>query len=155
MVFGCGGDRDKGKRPIMGKLAAELADICWVTSDNPRTEDPLAIVEDVLNGMPTGRQAIHVESDRAEAILSAYKASEDGDLLVVAGKGHENVQIIGNQARAFSDSAVARATLGLVDNVLTVDPADGFAGQLNVRVRVSETKIQAVTNPRHIEITSH
>ena len=69
VVFGCGGDRDKGKRLIMGQMAAELADVCWVTSDNPRTEDPFAIIEDVFKGMPIGRQAIHVESDRAKAIL--------------------------------------------------------------------------------------
>jgi UDP-N-acetylmuramoyl-L-alanyl-D-glutamate--2,6-diaminopimelate ligase len=108
VVFGCGGDRDKGKRPIMGRIAAELADVCWVTSDNPRTEEPGAILQDILAGMPADCASIHSEVDRAAAIRAAYAASQPGDVLVVAGKGHEDYQIIGHTRHFFSDQAVLR-----------------------------------------------
>lgn len=105
LIFGCGGDRDRGKRPLMGAIAAELADSCWVTSDNPRTEDPHAIIRDVLAGMGSCAN-LHVEEDRRSAILAAYAATRAGDLLVVAGKGHEDYQIIGHTKHPFSDAAI-------------------------------------------------
>lgn len=109
VVFGCGGDRDKGKRPIMGQLASELADVCWVTSDNPRTEDPASIIRDVLAGMPAGGAQIHEEADRRRAIEEAAAACRPGDVLVVAGKGHEDYQLIGLVKTPFSDQAVLRS----------------------------------------------
>ena len=107
VVFGCGGDRDPGKRPMMGRTARELADWITVTDDNPRTEDPRRIVAGILQGMgPDAR--VRVEHDRAAAIRQALAASAAGDVVLIAGKGHENYQLIGAERRAFSDQAVAR-----------------------------------------------
>ena len=100
-VFGCGGDRDRTKRPIMGHIAETLADKAWLTSDNPRTEDPLAIIEDVRAGMKTDK--FEVVPDRAEAIRKACAALKDGDWLVIAGKGHEDYQIVGKTKHHFDD----------------------------------------------------
>jgi UDP-N-acetylmuramoyl-L-alanyl-D-glutamate--2,6-diaminopimelate ligase len=108
VVFGCGGDRDKGKRPIMGQIAAELADVCWVTSDNPRTEEPGAILKDILAGMSPDRAGLHTDADREASIRAAYAACESGDVLLVAGKGHEDYQIIGHTKHFFSDQAILR-----------------------------------------------
>jgi len=108
LVVGCGGDRDKGKRSIMGRLAAEMADICTITSDNPRTEDPLEIIQDVMYGMPAGMCSYCVEADRAKAIRQAYAATRKGDVLVIAGKGHEDYQIIGMEKHHFSDQEILR-----------------------------------------------
>lgn len=113
VVFGCGGDRDRGKRPLMGAIAAELADVCWVTSDNPRTEDPESIIEDILQGMTGSKGAPNRIPDRKAAIKAAFLATKAGDILVVAGKGHEDYQIIGFTKHAFSDQAVLR---GLATN---------------------------------------
>lgn len=111
VVFGCGGDRDAGKRPLMGRIAAELADEVIVTDDNPRTEDPAKIVADILEGMPK-QAASHVEHDRARAIRAALESSVGGDVVLVAGKGHEDYQIYGADRRPFSDQAVIRGVLG-------------------------------------------
>ena len=100
-VFGCGGDRDRPKRPIMGHIAETLADKAWLTSDNPRTEDPLAIIEDVRAGMKTKK--FEVVADRAEAIAKACAELQDGDWLVIAGKGHEDYQIVGKTKHHFDD----------------------------------------------------
>ena len=100
-VFGCGGDRDRTKRPIMGHIAETLADKAWLTSDNPRTEDPLAIIEDVRAGMVTDK--FEVVPDRAEAIRRACASLEKGDWLVIAGKGHEDYQIVGKTKHHFDD----------------------------------------------------
>jgi len=100
-VFGCGGDRDRTKRPIMGHIAETLADKAWLTSDNPRTEDPLAIIEDVRAGMKTKK--FEVVADRAEAIAKACAELQDGDWLVIAGKGHEDYQIVGKMKHHFDD----------------------------------------------------
>ena len=100
-VFGCGGDRDRTKRPIMGHIAETIADTAWLTSDNPRTEDPLAIIEDVRAGMSTDKFV--VVADRAEAIRKACAALKDGDWLVIAGKGHEDYQIVGKTKHHFDD----------------------------------------------------
>jgi UDP-N-acetylmuramoyl-L-alanyl-D-glutamate--2,6-diaminopimelate ligase len=107
-VFGCGGDRDRGKRPEMGRIAATLADEAIVTSDNPRTEDPQAIIEDVLEGMGANREVV---ADRAKAIESAVHRARAGDVILVAGKGHEQYQEIGGIRHPFSDAAVVRSAL--------------------------------------------
>lgn len=91
-LFGCGGDRDRTKRPIMGSIVQELADVAVVTSDNPRTEDPEAIIAEILSGMEPDRAHIHVEPDRAEAIGWALSQGQPGDVIVLAGKGHETYQ---------------------------------------------------------------
>ncbi|MBI1776970.1 MAG: UDP-N-acetylmuramoyl-L-alanyl-D-glutamate--2,6-diaminopimelate ligase [Proteobacteria bacterium] len=113
VVFGCGGDRDAGKRPIMGGLAAKLADRVVVTDDNPRSENPAAIRRQVMAGSPAAREI----GDRAEAIHYAVAALGPGDVLVVAGKGHEQGQIIGSQVRPFDDAAVVQAALGGLEGV--------------------------------------
>ncbi|MCC5807844.1 MAG: UDP-N-acetylmuramoyl-L-alanyl-D-glutamate--2,6-diaminopimelate ligase [Opitutales bacterium] len=102
LVFGCGGDRDRGKRPLMGRLGEALADRLFVTSDNPRTEDPARIIRDILGGMDNPERAA-VDPDRAAAIAAACAAAGEGDLVVVAGKGHEDYQIIGTEKTPFSD----------------------------------------------------
>ena len=108
-VFGCGGDRDAGKRPLMGEIAARLADQVVVTSDNPRQEDPLQIVADIRAGMSGAGE--WVEPDRAGAIARAITAAEAGDIVLIAGKGHENWQEIAGQRYPFDDLQVARAAL--------------------------------------------
>lgn len=110
VVFGCGGDRDAGKRPMMGRTACELADEVILTDDNPRTEDPARIVAGILAGIDSGA-AVRVEHDRATAIRGALARSSAGDVVLIAGKGHEDYQIVGGERRAFSDQAVARAFL--------------------------------------------
>jgi UDP-N-acetylmuramoyl-L-alanyl-D-glutamate--2,6-diaminopimelate ligase len=110
-VFGCGGDRDRTKRPRMGRAAAEASEIIIVTSDNPRSEDPHAIIDEILPGT-TGLQAtVEVESDRAKAIALAMTKARAGDIVVIAGKGHEKTQTIGKQVLPFDDVAVARQAL--------------------------------------------
>lgn len=108
LVFGCGGDRDRGKRPIMGELAFRGADRVWVTSDNPRTESLQNIIADILAGIPN-RDRLHVETDRRQAIQQAYAETKSGDLLVVAGKGHEDYQLIGTTRYPFSDKQVLQS----------------------------------------------
>jgi len=100
VVFGCGGDRDALKRPMMGAVAEKIADKVWVTSDNPRTENPKEIMDDIIAGM---EGKFLLEENRALAILAAVSSMEEGDWLVVAGKGHENYQIIGTEKKHFSD----------------------------------------------------
>src|SRR5215204_6044839 len=107
-VFGCGGDRDRTKRPLMGRIAADLADVAIVTSDNPRSEDPDAIVEEVVAGAP-GR--LDVEPDRVKAIGQALEAAQPGDVVVIAGKGHEQGQEIDGRVLPFDDRDVAREAL--------------------------------------------
>jgi UDP-N-acetylmuramoyl-L-alanyl-D-glutamate--2,6-diaminopimelate ligase len=104
VVFGCGGDRDKGKRPQMGEIAERLADTVIVTDDNPRSEDPAQIRAEILAGSRNAREI----GDRAEAIRAAVAALKTGDILVIAGKGHETYQIVGDKVLPFDDAAVAR-----------------------------------------------
>jgi UDP-N-acetylmuramoyl-L-alanyl-D-glutamate--2,6-diaminopimelate ligase len=107
-VFGAGGDRDAAKRPLMGEVAARLADGVLVTSDNPRSEDPLAIISQIARGIAKPHQ---VEPDRARAIEQAVRGAALDDVVLIAGKGHENYQEIAGKRLAFSDAAVARAAL--------------------------------------------
>jgi UDP-N-acetylmuramoyl-L-alanyl-D-glutamate--2,6-diaminopimelate ligase len=107
VVFGCGGDRDAGKRPIMGEIAARLADVTIVTDDNPRSENPAAIRSAILAAAPGALEI----GDRAQAIRHAVSMLEEGDVLVVAGKGHETGQIVGAQVLPFSDHDAVRAAL--------------------------------------------
>jgi UDP-N-acetylmuramoyl-L-alanyl-D-glutamate--2,6-diaminopimelate ligase len=104
-VFGCGGDRDKEKRPIMGSVAEKYADRVLVTSDNPRTEDPQSIIDDIRRGLAVDARCI---VDRREAIWEAVSGSSAGDIILVAGKGHETYQIIGTEKLPFDDRAVVR-----------------------------------------------
>jgi UDP-N-acetylmuramoyl-L-alanyl-D-glutamate--2,6-diaminopimelate ligase len=108
VLFGCGGDRDPGKRPMMGEVATRLADRVYVTDDNPRTETPAAIRRAILAAAPG---AIEI-GDRREAIATAISELGPGDLLVIAGKGHETGQIIGNETFPFDDAAIAREIAG-------------------------------------------
>ena len=111
-VFGCGGDRDRGKRPLMGAIAARQADLAVVTSDNPRSEDPNAIIAEILAGVSDGdRHAVAVEPDRRAAIALALAQARPGDVVVIAGKGHEQGQLIGERKIPFDDRAVARELL--------------------------------------------
>jgi UDP-N-acetylmuramoyl-L-alanyl-D-glutamate--2,6-diaminopimelate ligase len=108
VVFGAGGDRDRGKRPLMGKVAADLADVTIVTSDNPRSEDPVAIIQDVLQG--AGLE-VEIDPDRRSAIARALSLAEDVDVVVIAGKGHEQGQDVGGVVSPFDDREVARDAL--------------------------------------------
>ncbi|MGG5810383.1 UDP-N-acetylmuramoyl-L-alanyl-D-glutamate--2,6-diaminopimelate ligase [Falsiroseomonas sp. CW058] len=108
VLFGAGGDRDPGKRPLMGAAAARHADLCWVTDDNPRSEDPAAIRRAVLAGCPGGVDA----GERADAIARAMSALRPGDVLAVAGKGHESGQTIGAVTHPFDDAALVRGLAG-------------------------------------------
>ena len=110
-VFGCGGERDRAKRPLMGEIAERLADVVIVTDDNPRSEDPQQIIDEILSGMQQPAEA-EVLRERAEAIAMAHAQARSGDVVLVAGKGHEEVQQIGEQRLPFSDRALVRSLFG-------------------------------------------
>jgi UDP-N-acetylmuramoyl-L-alanyl-D-glutamate--2,6-diaminopimelate ligase len=122
-VFGCGGDRDRIKRPLMGAVAARYSDLVVVTSDNPRSEDPVRIIEDVKRGLgppatgPADGQRARSSTrylvivDRAEAVRQAIASAQPGDLVLVAGKGHEKYQIVGDRTLPFDDVEVSRGAL--------------------------------------------
>jgi UDP-N-acetylmuramoyl-L-alanyl-D-glutamate--2,6-diaminopimelate ligase len=123
-VFGCGGDRDPTKRGPMGRVVAESADVAVVTSDNPRTEDPRAICDAIVEGMrelpvlgasalERASRGVHTEVDRAKAIALSIASAAPGDLVLIAGKGHEDYQIVGAERRPFDDCAEARRALDL------------------------------------------
>lgn len=112
VVFGCGGDRDRAKRPAMGAVAARCSDLMVITSDNPRSEDPGAIIADIVQGVPVdGASHVEVEPDRRQAIRRAFALAQPGDLVVIAGKGHEATQTIGSTVMPFDDRLVAREEL--------------------------------------------
>ena len=115
-VFGCGGDRDRTKRPLMGAVAGRLSDLIVVTSDNPRSEDPNRIIEEIQRGVTADRrkdsgQRLLTIVDRREAIAKAIELARPGDLVLIAGKGHEKYQVIGDRVLPFDDVAVAREAL--------------------------------------------
>jgi UDP-N-acetylmuramoyl-L-alanyl-D-glutamate--2,6-diaminopimelate ligase len=116
-VFGCGGDRDRTKRPLMGAVAGRLSDLLVITSDNPRSEDPAKIIEDIQRGITADTrrddsQRMLTYIDRHEAIARAVELARPGDVVLIAGKGHEKYQIVGGDVRPFDDVAVAREALG-------------------------------------------
>jgi UDP-N-acetylmuramoyl-L-alanyl-D-glutamate--2,6-diaminopimelate ligase len=121
-VFGCGGDRDRSKRPEMGEVVGRLADVALVTSDNPRSEDPSAIIAEVLAGIDGGAR-VEVEPDRRKAVGLAVSLAGPGDVVVLAGKGHEVTQTSAGGSEPFDDRAVARAALA----------GRGFAGAGSIR----------------------
>jgi UDP-N-acetylmuramoyl-L-alanyl-D-glutamate--2,6-diaminopimelate ligase len=111
VVFGCGGDRDRGKRPLMGAVAARRADLVILTSDNPRSERPEAILAEIEAGARGGRASVRTVVDRRAAIREAVSACEADDALLIAGKGHETYQIIGERTLPFDDHEVAADAL--------------------------------------------
>ncbi len=117
-VFGCGGDRDSEKRPLMGGIGQRLSDRCIINNDNPRTEDPelilkdiLLIIKDILAGLDESNENYKVVMDRKEAIKEAIESAKKGDVILIAGKGHENYQILGTVKHHFDDKEVAREVL--------------------------------------------
>jgi UDP-N-acetylmuramoyl-L-alanyl-D-glutamate--2,6-diaminopimelate ligase len=112
-VFGCGGDRDRAKRPKMGKVASVLSDFCWITSDNPRSEDPQAVIRQIVSGID--QKNFEIEVDRFRAIQKALQTAKTGDFVLVAGKGHETYQIIGDHVLPFDDKAAVLKVIGEVD----------------------------------------
>jgi UDP-N-acetylmuramoyl-L-alanyl-D-glutamate--2,6-diaminopimelate ligase len=115
-VFGCGGDRDRTKRPLMGAVAGRLSDLIVITSDNPRSEDPSRIIEEIQRGITADTrkdagQRLLTIVDRGAAIARAIELARPGDLVLIAGKGHEKYQVIGDRVLPFDDVAVAREAL--------------------------------------------
>ncbi|MGB2064233.1 MAG: glutamate ligase domain-containing protein, partial [Marinomonas gallaica] len=110
-VFGCGGDRDKGKRPLMLAVAQQQADHVWLTSDNPRTESSLAIIDDVLTALDSNLAPVSVEVDRRKAIAQAIASAAPDDIVLIAGKGHETYQEINGVRHHFDDCEEARNAL--------------------------------------------
>ncbi len=115
VVFGCGGNRDRGKRPLMGRLAVELADLVYVTDDNPRHEDPAAIRREIQAPLAAAAGKVVEIGDRASAIRTAFSVLEPGDVLVVAGKGHEVGQIVGDETLPFDDASEIKAALAALE----------------------------------------
>jgi UDP-N-acetylmuramyl-tripeptide synthetase len=111
-VFGCGGDRDKTKRPIMGKAAGELSDFCIVTSDNPRSEEPIKIIEDILPGINETKCEYIILENRREAIEYALNNAHAGDVIIIAGKGHENYQVLKDRTIHFDEREIVLQILG-------------------------------------------
>ncbi|MDR0735534.1 MAG: UDP-N-acetylmuramoyl-L-alanyl-D-glutamate--2,6-diaminopimelate ligase [Zoogloeaceae bacterium] len=111
-VFGCGGDRDRGKRPLMGEVAAAGADMLWITSDNPRHENPYVIIDDIRQGVPANAP-VEMEVDRGEAIRRAILSAAQPDVILLAGKGHENYQEIAGTRYPFRDGEIARSSLAI------------------------------------------
>ncbi|RKY81744.1 UDP-N-acetylmuramoyl-L-alanyl-D-glutamate--2,6-diaminopimelate ligase, partial [candidate division KSB1 bacterium] len=110
-VFGCGGDRDRTKRPVMGRVASEVSDQVIITSDNPRTEDPSKIISEIFKGVKKNFSEVNVIEDREQAIKQAISIARKGDTVVIAGKGHEDYQIIGTKKIHFSDVETAEKYL--------------------------------------------
>ena len=120
VVFGCGGDRDRTKRPVMGEIAAKMSDFVFATSDNPRTEDPLEILKEIEPGLQQGTAPYTIVPDRREAIASAISKAKRGDAVVIAGKGHEDYQLIGTRVIPFDDRKLAKELI--LDHLKTARP---------------------------------
>ncbi|MFC7363673.1 MULTISPECIES: UDP-N-acetylmuramoyl-L-alanyl-D-glutamate--2,6-diaminopimelate ligase [Bhargavaea] len=132
-VFGCGGDRDREKRPQMGRVAGEYSDSVWVTSDNPRSEEPARIISDVMEGLKNSSAMVRAEPDREQAIRGAIYEADPGDIVLIAGKGHEEIQISKSSSRPFSDFRTAlrflderEAEAGAADGDDRVQTTDRF-----------------------------
>jgi UDP-N-acetylmuramoyl-L-alanyl-D-glutamate--2,6-diaminopimelate ligase len=110
-LFGCGGDRDRTKRPVMGEIAGRMSDLVILTSDNPRTEEPLNIMNDILVGLRRVDTPFLAESDRRQAIATALREAKENDMVLIAGKGHETYQVVGRVSHPFDDRQVAREVL--------------------------------------------
>jgi UDP-N-acetylmuramoyl-L-alanyl-D-glutamate--2,6-diaminopimelate ligase len=110
-LFGCGGDRDRTKRPLMGQAAGELSDVVILTSDNPRSENPLDIINDALVGLQRTPARYSVEEDRAKAVRLAVAEARPGDVVLLAGKGHEDYQVLAGRTIHFDDREQARSAL--------------------------------------------
>ncbi|MBC8108212.1 MAG: UDP-N-acetylmuramoyl-L-alanyl-D-glutamate--2,6-diaminopimelate ligase, partial [Anaerolineae bacterium] len=114
VVFGCGGDRDRSKRPRMARTASKFGDVIYITSDNPRTENPKSIIDEIVSGLPADSaksNRLFVDADRRSAIEKALTDAEPNDVVLIAGKGHENYQIIGTQKHHFDDVEEATRVL--------------------------------------------
>jgi UDP-N-acetylmuramoyl-L-alanyl-D-glutamate--2,6-diaminopimelate ligase len=123
-LFGCGGDRDRTKRPVMGRVAGEGSDLVVVTSDNPRSEEPKVIIEEAIAGLvPTGTAWVS-EPDRAKAIGIAIQTAKPGDIVLIAGKGHEKVQVLRDRTIPFDDVEIARWVLGHRGYSVAPEPAE-------------------------------
>jgi UDP-N-acetylmuramoyl-L-alanyl-D-glutamate--2,6-diaminopimelate ligase len=114
LVFGCGGDRDRAKRPVMGNIASEMADVTIITSDNPRSEDPKSIIREIVQGFQGNNNSFKVIENRRDAICESVKLARRNDVLLVAGKGHEDYQIVGDKVFQFSDHEVIEECLNVV-----------------------------------------
>jgi len=128
VLFGCGGDRDRGKRPLMAASAGALADLVVVTSDNPRTERPDAIIDDVIAGLPAGAEHLRI-SDRRDAIAEALRLAHPGDSILLAGKGHETYQVIGKEYRPFDEKEIVAELMGKAGE--GGKPGEGGSGALD------------------------
>jgi UDP-N-acetylmuramyl-tripeptide synthetase len=111
-VFGCGGDRDRAKRPVMGEIAARISDVVVVTSDNPRSEDPGAIIKEIEAGLKKGTAECRINPDRRSAIQEAINIAGKDDIVIIAGKGHETYQIVGDKRLPFDDRETAKQIIG-------------------------------------------
>jgi UDP-N-acetylmuramoyl-L-alanyl-D-glutamate--2,6-diaminopimelate ligase len=120
VVFGCGGDRDRSKRPLMGRAAVRLADEVIITSDNPRREDPASIINDILSRLPRRGRKVRVLADRRQAIEAACRLASPGDIVLIAGKGHEQNQIFRDRVIPFSDREVAEEVLSRITGRVAV-----------------------------------
>jgi UDP-N-acetylmuramoyl-L-alanyl-D-glutamate--2,6-diaminopimelate ligase len=123
-LFGCGGEKDRSKRPVMGEVSGKLSDLTILSSDNPRSEDPLKIISDIIVGLQKTGGKYLIEPDREKAIGRAIDDAAPGDIVLLAGKGHENYQILADRTLPFDDREVARRVLGQRG----YDRPDGQAG---------------------------
>ena len=125
-LFGCGGDRDRAKRPRMGEIAARLSDFVIITSDNPRTEEPGKIIDDILSGMKGTATPYIVIENRREAIGWALQNAQPGDIIILAGKGHETYQIIGREKHHFDEREIVEDFLRTIVNISIEGNTDDF-----------------------------